>query len=304
MLSIADHAAPSAQDYSRETPRELHLRLMRWNARRLSPALPRRDWIDDLHQDADACFEEGIFVEGERRAVQRLAASVPSDPDAFLRWFDQLAIDGPGQGDALFPWLAASATLDQMRWFLTQEAAGEAGFDDLVAMTQVRFSTRAKLEMARNYWDEMGRGVERGMHGPMLAEVVTSLRLDPKPETTVWESLALANLMVALAANRRYAYHAIGALGVIEMTAPGRVSLVNDGLKRLDAPTPARMYFQLHAGLDVKHSKAWNLEVIAPLVAADPSVAPAIAEGALMRLRAGERCFRRYRSHFSLPAKR
>ena len=30
--------------------------------------------------------------------------------------------------------------------------------------------------------------------------------------------------MVALAINRRYAYHAIGALDVIEMTAPGRVS--------------------------------------------------------------------------------
>ena len=50
-----------------------------------------------------------------------------------------------------------------MRWFLTQEAAGEAGFDDLVAMTQVKLPARAKLELARNYWDEMGRGA-RGRH--------------------------------------------------------------------------------------------------------------------------------------------
>ena len=50
----------------------------------------------------------------------------------------------------------------------TQEAAGEAGFDDLVAMTQVKLPTRAKLELARNYWDEMGRGNPKGMHGPML----------------------------------------------------------------------------------------------------------------------------------------
>ena len=273
---------------------------MRWNARRLSPALPRRDWIDDLHQEADACFEEGIFVERERRAIQSLAASVPSAPDAFLDWFEQLSVSGPGQGDPLFPWLTATANLDQMRWFLTQEAAGEAGFDDLLAMTQVRFPARAKLEMARNYWDEMGRGDARGMHGPMLHAVVTSLHLDPTPETTVWESLALANLMVALAANRRDAYHALGAMGVIDRTAPGRVSLVNDGLKRLNAPTPARIYFQLHAGLDVKHSKAWNQEIIRPLVGAAKSVALAIAEGALLRLRAGERCFRRYRSHFAL----
>jgi hypothetical protein len=42
-----------------------------------------------------------------------------------------------GQGDALFPWLATSATVEQMRWFLLQEVAGEAGFEDLLAMTQV-----------------------------------------------------------------------------------------------------------------------------------------------------------------------
>ena len=48
--------------------------------------------------------------------------------------------------------------MDQMRWFLTQEVAGEAGFDDLAALTQVKMPQQAKLEIARNYWDEMGRG--------------------------------------------------------------------------------------------------------------------------------------------------
>ena len=43
-----------------------------------------------------------------------------------------------GQGDPLFPWLAEKAGADQLRWFFEQEAAGEAGFDDLVAYTQVK----------------------------------------------------------------------------------------------------------------------------------------------------------------------
>ncbi len=188
-----------------------------------------------------------------------------------------------------------------MCWFLTQEAAGEAGFEDLVAMSQVKLPVQAKLEMARNYWDEMGRGHERGMHGPMLAKAVTELELEPCIEGTVWESLALANLMVGMAINRRYVFQSIGALGVIEMTAPGRVSLVNEGLIRLQAPTSARLYFQLHAGLDVEHSRAWNTEVLHSLVAEDPRTAQPLAEGALMRLACGARCFQRYREHFGLP---
>jgi hypothetical protein len=61
-------------------------------------------------------------------------------------------------------------------------------------------------------------------------------------------------------------------------------------------PGEARRYYALHATLDIKHSRAWNSEVLRPLVAADPSLARPIAEGALMRLRAGARCFERYRA--------
>ena len=107
-----------------------------------------------------------------------------------------------------------------MRWFLTQEAAGEAGFEDLVAYAQVKLPARAKLELARNYWDEMGRGNPKGMHGPMLDRLVEALALEPAIDTTVWESLALANAMTAMATTRRYAFHAVGALGAIELTAP------------------------------------------------------------------------------------
>lgn len=181
-----------------------------------------------------------------------------------------------------------------MQWFLEQEIAGEAGFDDLVALTQVKMPPRAKLELARNYWDEMGQGHLGGMHGPMLGRLADNLGLPEGRDHIVWEALALGNLMSALAANRRYAYHSVGALGVIELTAPGRAACVNAGLKRLGITGEARRYFALHATLDVKHSEAWNREVLFPLVAERPAVATAIAEGALMRLEAGARCFKRY----------
>lgn len=273
----------------------LQQRLTHWNRARLSPALPNADWLDDIVADARMLELEGLFVEQERHAVRARVTSVPQDADAFVAWFEALKDNGPGQNDALFPWLAESAPLEAMRWFLQQEVAGEAGFDDLVALTQVKLPKTAKLELARNYWDEMGQGHARGMHGPMLEQLAVALNIEPGCDDVVPESLALGNLMIALATNRRYAYQSIGALGVIELTAPGRAVCVNRGLKRLGFGGEARRYFALHATLDVKHSEAWNREVLRPLVAENPEAAVAIAEGALLRLTAGARCFERYR---------
>ena len=266
-----------------------------WNRQRLAPSLPSEDWRLILDGDAKMLRLEGAFLEELRAEVAGEAAAAPREPAAFLAWFEALEAAGPGQGDPLFPWLAEQASLAQMRWFLTQEAAGEAGFDDLVAHAQVKLPVRAKLEMARNYWDEMGRGNAKGMHGPMLDRLVAALGLAPRIETTIWESLALANAMTAMATSRRYAYQAIGALGVIELTAPRRSAATAAGLRRLGIDGKARHYFDLHAVLDVKHSEAWNREAIAPLVAEDPRRAAAIAEGALIRLNCGARCFARYR---------
>jgi hypothetical protein len=243
---------------------------------------------------------EGAFLEELRDDVRHLAAKAPTDADAFLQWFEALKDHGAGQGDPLFPWLEHHATRDDFQWFMEQEAAGEAGFDDLVALTQIKLPTRPKLELARNYWDEMGQGREIGMHGPMLDIVSNALEIDVSIEKTVWQSLALANAMTAMATTRRYAWHSVGALGVIELTAPGRAAMVAKGLKRIGLTAHERRYFDLHAFLDIKHSADWNREVLIPLVQEDPARAQPIAEGALIRLLCGARCFQRYRFELSV----
>jgi hypothetical protein len=272
-------------------------RLAHWNRRRLALQTPHEAWRDTLEIDHDMQLLEGALIEDARKPHIERAMQAPMTPSAFVEWFEELEKTGPGQGDALFPWLAHEASLPEMRWFLTQEVAGEAGFDDLVAMAQIKAPTQAKLELARNYWDEMGRGNAKGMHGPMLDHTAQALGLDAKIETTVAPALALGNTMVAFATNRRYAYHALGALGVIEQTAPGRAAQVAAGLKRLGVPARDRHYFDLHAVLDVKHSEAWNREVFRSLLATNPGCARYLAEGALMRLACGKACFDAYRAH-------
>lgn len=265
-------------------PEIFHRQLARFNLRRLAIGRPDVDWAKQLDEDHAMQSAEGLFLEQSRLDVVPRAAQIPTGAAEFSHWFERLRETGDGQDDPLFDWLESQASLQQMSWFLVQEAAGEAGFDDLLAYTQVKLPNRPKLEMARNYWDEMGRGKVRGMHGLMLAELIDDLGLKPQIDTTVWESLALANTMLGLALNRRYVYQSIGALGVVELTAPGRVSRVAAGLKRLGFDARQRAYFDLHSAIDLRHSREWNREVIEPLVQADPSCAAHIAQGALMRL--------------------
>jgi hypothetical protein len=289
--------------YKWQTPKpdnDLHgsdaqVRLARWNHARLEPSLPKDDWLNAFEAAPVLLKLEGGFLEQLRADVAPDIAAVPMPASDFIDWFEALERVGPGQHDPLFEWLAEKADLEQMRWYLAQEAAGEAGFDDLTAYTQVKLPDQIKLELARNYWDEMGRGNAKGMHGPMLARLMLALDLKPSIETTVHESLALANAMTAMATRRDFAWHSLGALGVVELTAPGRSAAVAKGLKRLGIAPKDRLYFDLHATLDVKHSASWNAEALRPAVEEDPRRARAIAEGALIRLSCGARCFERYR---------
>lgn len=272
--------------------------LSHWNRERLAPSFPGGDSASRIDRDARMQRLELGFLEDLRAEVRDEAALAPTDPDGFIEWFEALEKTGPGQHDRLFDWLETEADLEALKLFLTQEAAGEAGFDDLVALTQVKLPDRPKMELARNYWDEMGRGNMKGMHGPMLDYVVETLGLTPSIATTCWESLALANAMTGMAANRDFAWHSVGALGAIELTAPARSAAVSKTMRRLGFEARLRRYFDLHAVLDIKHSEEWNKEAIRPLVE-DPEQGPArataMAEGALMRLKCGERCFERYR---------
>ena len=275
----------------------LQRRLNRLNDARLRP---RTEAALSFDEEMSLRELEINFLEAERARIAAQTSTAPDDAPQFLAWYEELRETGPGQNDALFPWLAQEATLEQVVWFLAQEVAGEAGFDDLVALTQIKMPVRPKLEMAANYWDEMGRGHQSGMHGPMLDRLAAALRVRDAGYPIVWESAALGNLLIGLAANRRYAYQSIGALGVVELTAPGRATCVDQALKRLGVAAKPRQYYALHATLDVRHSEAWNREVLEPLVTENPRLTRPIAEGALMRLNAGARCFERYRRELGL----
>lgn len=279
-------------------PEVFHRKLADFNETRLAVGKPSAAWQASLALEFDMRDIEGQYLEILRQAVSGLLPSSNCTASEFIHWFESLVDHGPGQNHPLFDWLETEADAIEVRWYLMQEAAGEAGFDDLVAYAQVKLPMQAKLECARNYWDEMGHGKAGAVHGLMLDRMVQELGLTPSRDDTVWESLALSNTMVGLATTRRYAYQALGALGAIELTAPGRVKKVSAAMRRVGMSAATRAYFDLHAALDISHGRAWVSEVIGSLVAIDPSCQPFLAEGALMRLMCGNRCFDRYAAAF------
>jgi len=284
-------------------PDLFHQQLARFNLSRVAVAVPDSQWQHALETEITFRVAEGHFLESLRAQVTAMLPDSHLDAEGFVGWFEDLILTGPGQQHPLFDWLAEQASLEEMRWFLTQEAAGEAGFEDLIAYTQIKLPPQAKLECARNFWDEMGHGKQAAMHAQMLEGMVDELGLRPVIETTVWESLALSNTMLGMATSRRYTYHSLGALGAIELTAPQRVGKVSKGMQRLGLSKRVRAYFDLHAALDVAHARAWIREIIRPLAEADPACRQFMAEGALMRLTCGARCFNRYSRELGLDGR-
>jgi hypothetical protein len=114
----------------------------------------------------------------------------------------------------------------------------------------------------------------------------------------VWESLALANLMTALAANRRYVYQSVGALAIAEVAALQRARWIAQGLRRLGALPASATLGDLPVRTDVTAPVLWTSAVFEKLLESDAMAYRYIAEGALMRLYSVSQSLQRYRNQF------
>jgi hypothetical protein len=264
----------------------VHRQLASANARRLAPRRSVGDFDAELEHDATMRRSERTFVEAERAAVKSEARAVPTDPAAFAAWFDALTEAPSVVFQALLSDLASEATAEQAEWFLSHDRAHDQGLEDLLALTQVNMPACSKLELARNYWAEISHAdTPRLFPRPQVAAP------GAPPPRPLWQALAVDNLMVALATSRHYAYQSLGALGVVEAAALRRAQGIESALQRLGT---FRFERAARPAFGQRHAALWSREVLAPLVATDPSLASLIAEGALMRVQLAERRDARY----------
>jgi hypothetical protein len=163
-----------------------------------------------------------------RRSAHRLGTELalddlPADPDAFCDWYKTTAFTHPLYEHPLYGFLAGEADRAQMERFLRWEAAGEAAFDDLVALGQVGTRGEVKIEMGRNYWDELGNGKSHAVHTHLFHKLTETLAITaPEADELPWQILGGVNVMLWSCIPRRNAFRAQGTLGAVELLAPQR----------------------------------------------------------------------------------
>jgi hypothetical protein len=185
---------------------------------------------------------------------------------------------------AAYHWLADTADWAQLVDFLTLEGGPDGGFDDLVAACQIGLSGSAKLELAQNYWDEMGNGVQDRVHTVLHDRLVEAVGM-PRAARTAMPTAALerAALGGLLATNRWLQPELLGALGLLELQAGPRCRMVLKAFDRLGAPEGAYPFYAEHAEVDPRHGRDWVDKAVAPTVAEHPEWGPRILKGAWWR---------------------
>ena len=183
-----------------------------------------------------------------------------------------------------YRWLADTADWEQVVAFLALEGGPDGGFDDLVAICQVGLSGSAKVELGKNYWDEMGQGDPEGVHTVLHDRLVDAVAMPQIARSTLpVEALERAALGGLLATNRWLQPEMLGALGLIELQAGPRCRMVLKAFDRLGAPRDAYPFYEEHADVDPIHGRDWLEKAIAPIVASHPAWGARIVKGAWWR---------------------
>ncbi len=205
-----------------------------------------------------------------------------SGPDEVVR--AMRAVAARDRLPAAYRWLARTADWRQVVDFLALEGGPDGGFDDLVAVCQIGLSGSAKLELGKNYWDEMGQGDAAGVHTVLYEDMVAAIGMPHVPRdvlpVTALERAALGGL---LATNRWLQPEMIGALGLLELQAGPRCRTVLQAFDRLGAPAGAYPFYAEHAEVDPIHGRDWMDKAVEPLAVERPGWGPRLVKGAWWR---------------------
>src|SRR5205823_11020380 len=128
------------------------------------------------HDPAVATLKQTCESEWLSELDELPAANDGTDPVEAMR-----ALAARDRLPAIYKWLARTASWPEVVHFLALEGGPDANFDDLVATCQVGLSGSAKMELATNYWDEMGNGDLEAVHTTLHHRLAAAIDMPAIP---------------------------------------------------------------------------------------------------------------------------
>ncbi|MDP9530562.1 iron-containing redox enzyme family protein [Pseudomonas protegens] len=232
---------------------------------------------------------ESAWEQAERKKNAALLNNLPAIPD-FADWVVNLVQDHSSHGiHPLYCFLRDEADFKQLREFTLQETPLEMLFGDIVALMMPGVYGEAKIELVKNFWDEVGHADDAKVHRNLRGHLMAQLDIHPDfyqtdVEVFVVEELALINMYLSMAMNRAKLTQLIGTMLATELMIPGRFEYLISGWSRLGLKDSSLAYHREHISVDAEHAQDWLYKVVLPMLKENPKAMGDLVLGVVRRL--------------------
>ncbi len=224
--------------------------------------------------------------------------SIPNDPKEFARWLRRYCSNHK---------LFEHPILDVLKKGSIETFKNYFYYGSMLDTPQVELYARAtvglpdespRIEISKNYWDEMGLGEKSECHGVWSEKFLSDIGLLENPDS--WEvhfykipEKCLERFIVAqyVTLYRKNWLESIGHLGATEIYDPILNVKITQLGRNFGFSDNTLKYFIEHVKVDAIHSRDWLNKVVIPLCQEDNSLRIGIARGAEMNLEAHYRAF-------------
>ncbi|GAA5134304.1 iron-containing redox enzyme family protein [Pseudonocardia adelaidensis] len=219
-------------------------------------------------------------VAAERLFLDALRADVPASDD--VRGEIEALLVEPVEGEGPSWHLARDGERWQVREYVAHRSLYHLKEADPQAWVIARLDGPAKAALVTVEHDEYGAGDPDRMHARLFADMMRALDLDDGYgaylDAAPAETLAEVNFMSLCGLHRSLRGALVGQFATVELTSsPGSDRMVRAmhrlGLAEADA------FYAEHVEADAVHEQLVRRGVIAPLLAAEPALAPDVVFG-------------------------
>ncbi|MFD7288796.1 iron-containing redox enzyme family protein [Streptomyces sp. NPDC059863] len=232
-----------------------------------------REWDPDLLR---------LRLQLERRYLDALRADTPGAASAEAA-LAQILTEPTDDGTGVSHYLQHEGRLEQLREYAALRSLYHLKEADPHVWVIPRLHGRAKSAMVAVEFDEFGAGRMERIHARLFADLMDDLGLERGygryVDEAPAEALATVTMMSLLGLHRALRGALIGHFAAIELTSSPGSQRLAEAMRRTGAGPAAQRFYDEHVEADAVHEQVVRHEVIAPLLADEPSLEPDVILG-------------------------